>query len=901
MTAPASTTLPEANLAVVAGEVRRAERRAKERKDRRRTTAYAPTVLLLRAAPTWTGDERVTVDGSRALVVPAATVLAVLEALSRPREPGEYLVVLTPCEDLGESVLARAVDRQVRAINRWDLVAEGFGVKRLDPRLYAEDWLAESLLDAQPAEGWRRPGPVLLYDTAMRALCAARFGGVGGDGTIDGAALLAWSRQEANVARLAALRDDERNGIAHWLEDTVGAVARVVFRLFTHGHATDAVPIGLAVAPLFDASVTGEAAIGARVRAEERYFGGHGPTIADLHAFGEAVNSQVLRWRESGRADWVAPVVARAERLLADLDAIGLAAASPVLDTGLDARLTALADAITPLLPKPAARDLETVEERLAELLDHRRREDRAGEVDAARAAVRLTRWLATDEPAPRTVAEGVRRHLRSWSWADRALAWLWNPDTSRVPRVAVLYERLSGAVRTRRAELDAAFAQRLAAWTGSSTSGGLLLIEDLLARVARPVSERKAPLIVVVDGMSAAVGHALAEEVAGSGAWTECARGWEREAALTVIPSITRYARASLLSGTVSGGGQAEEAAGFTVFWRGRKTRLFHKAALGAGAGARLHADVQAALEEPSTIVGVVLNTIDEALDHGPSGDDHIWRIRDIRYLTDLLTVARAVGRPVVLTADHGHILDRGDSELIERAEAARYRTGAPGDGEVVARGPRVPTGDAVVVPWSERIRYTPRKAGYHGGVSAAEMVVPVMVWTPSEERLVPQGWSTLDPRQHAPDWWDLPVAADEPAPRSAPRTRKPRKRADAQDTALFAAEAAPAASSARTLGRRVAESELMRSQRDAVRNAPPAEEIASLIDGLADAHGRLSVTSAAALVGKPPARMAGYVAQAARLLNVDGYPVIGVADAGRTIELDVTLLREQFVGETG
>jgi len=897
MSVPAAATLPEANLAVVAAELRRAERRAEERKDRRRTAAYVPHVLLLRAAPSWTGDERVTVDGTRALVVPAPTVLAVLEALSRPREPGEYLVVLTPCEDLGESVLARAVDRHVRAINRWDLVAEGFGVKRLDPRLYAEAWLAESLLDAQPSEGWRRPGPVLLYDTAMRALCAARFGG--GDGTIDGAALLAWSRDGASVARLASLRDAERDGIVHWLEDTVGAVARVVFRLFAHGHATDAVPIGLAVAPLFDSSVTGEAAISARVRAEERYFGGQGPSAADLDAFGEAVHSQVLRWRESGRAGWVAPVVARAERLLADLDAVGLAAASPVLDTGLDARLTALADAITPVLPRPAAEDLEPVEKRLAELLDHRRREDRAGEIEAARAAVRLTRWLATDEPGPRTVAEGVRRHLNSWSWADRALAWLWNPDTSRVPRVAVLYEHLSAAVRTRRAELDAAFADRLAAWTGSGTSGDLLLIEDLLTRIARPVAERKAPLIVVVDGMSAAVGHALAEEIAGSGAWTECARGWEREAALTVIPSITRYGRTSLLSGKPAGGGQAEENTGFAAFWRGRKTRLFHKAALGAGAGARLHADVLAAIEEPSTIVGIVLNTIDEALDHGPSGDDHIWRLRDIRYLIDLLAAARTAGRSVVLTADHGHVLDRGDSELTERAEAARYRTGAPGDGEIIAKGPRVPTdGGAVVVPWSERIRYTPRKAGYHGGVSAAEMVVPVTVWTPSEERLVPQGWSTLDPRQHAPDWWDMPVAVGEPEP-AITGTRKARKQ-DVQDSALFDAEPAPAAPSVRTLGRRVAESELMRSQREAVRNAPPVAEIAALIDGLAEAHGRLSVTSAAALVGKPPARMAGYVAQTARLLNVDGYPVIGVADAGRTIELDVTLLREQFVGET-
>lgn len=907
------TAVPEANLAVVTGEVRRAARRAKARRDERGKNAYIANVLLLRAAPTWTGDERIVVDTERALVVPAPTVLAVLDALSRPREPGEYLVVLTPCdgEELGESVLARVRGRRVRAIDRWDLVAEGFGVKRLDPRLYAEAWLAEALLDAQPPEGWRNPGPVLLYDEAMRALCGVRLG----NGAIDAAALLTWTREDTAVARFTALRETERQGIAQWLENSIGAVAHIVFRLYAHGHVTDAMPFGLALIPLLDPVDENrtETAIRACGRAEERYFGGEGPSTAALRTFAEAVQSQVLRWQGSGRAEDATLVVERAERLLAGLDATALAAASPILDTGLDARLTGLADAISAVLPRPAAHDLDDVEDRLRKLCDHRRQSRRAGEIQAARAAVRLTRWLTTGEPEPRTVADGVRRHLRDWSWADRALALLWNPDTSRVPRVADLYARLTETVRARRAALDEAFANRLAAWTESGATGdGLLLIEDVLERVARPVAERKAPLIVVLDGMSAADGHALAEEIADTGAWTEYARrGWEREAALTVIPSITRYGRTSLLNGTLTGGGQTEESAGFAAFWRNRKTRLFHKATLAAGAGARLHADVLTAVEETSTIVGVVLNTIDEALDHGRGGDDHRWRLDDIRYLSDLLVAARAAGRPVILTSDHGHVLDHGDTKLTERAEAARYRTGAAADGEVLVRGPRVfahprSTGvePGVVVPWSERVRYVPRKAGYHGGVSAAEMVVPVIVLAPSGDARMPQGWSDLDPRQHAPDWWDRPVTAGVPKPEAPPAEvpRKARKQTAVQDEALFdAGPQTPAEPEpAPTLGRMVADSELMASQRAAVRNAPPASEIAALIDGFTEAERKLSVTSAAERVGKAPARMSGYVAQTARLLNVDGYPVIGMADGGRTVELDVRLLHEQFLGDT-
>lgn len=70
------------------------------------------------------------------------------------------------------------------------------------------------------------------------------------------------------------------------------------------------------------------------------------------------------------------------------------------------------------------------------------------------------------------------------------------------------------------------------------------------------------------------------------------------------------------------------------------------------------------------------------------------------------------------------------------------------------------------------------------------------------------------------------------------------------------------------------------------------------ALIDGLAAGGGKLPVSAVARLVGQPPFRMAGYLAQVGRLLNVDAYAVIGEADGGRTVELNVKLLKEQFLG---
>ena len=97
---------------------------------------------------------------------------------------------------------------------------------------------------------------------------------------------------------------------------------------------------------------------------------------------------------------------------------------------------------------------------------------------------------------------------LRSWAWADRALASIARADTGRVPALAHVYAALWERARSRRAELDADFARKYAAWSeASSASDDLLLVENLLDRIARPVAELRPPVIVVLDGMTAAAG----------------------------------------------------------------------------------------------------------------------------------------------------------------------------------------------------------------------------------------------------------------------------------------------------------------------------------------------------------------------------------------------------------
>ncbi|GAA3121456.1 BREX-2 system phosphatase PglZ [Streptosporangium carneum] len=865
--------LPQASRAVI----EQAVRRAVARQDHER-------IIALRAAPEWRDEPLVEVDGHRVEVRACGTVLAVLDAVTSRSGDG-YLVVLTPCEDLGDSLFARIAEHELRPVNRFDLVREAFGARLVDPRLSARDrvWLVEALIDAQPPGGWPKlGGGVLTLETAVRTLASARF-----DGEMDAATLLAWTGKASSVARFEALADAERAGLQEWLESEVGPVASAVFRLVANDHAVDAVPLGLVTAVVFsDRAVRKQAAVQARVRIEERFFGGSGLSAQTVQRFSETAESLWTRWLGTPEtAHQAAEVAARAERILAEIQAESLAELSDALSLGFDIRLGALAEPL-------AARNLPEAEKALDLVRKHQMASGRAEETRAAEMAVRLARWLATPMETPATLDALATAHLREWSWVDRAVAAVWQADTARVPRLKEAYGALYEDARARRTKLDEVFGRRLAAWTehGSDTAS-LVLAENLLERVVRPLS---APVVVVLDGMSAAVAGELADGILTRWNWVEIGRRTDgREPAIAVIPSITRFSRTSLLCGRLREGTQHEETPGFRAAWPGRRSALFHKGNLPGDAGAKLGDDVLATIADSSTVVGVVLNAVDDSLGKGPTDGRDSWTLDGVAYLREVLAAAWLAGRSVVLTSDHGHVLQREAPARAEKSDAARYRTGTAGDGEILLRGPRVLAGGGeVVAPWDESVRYTAKQAGYHGGISPAEMVIPILVFVPGE-RHCPSGWQLFDPAQHAPAWWNGPVPVAEAPLRATVRKPKGSK----EEEGLFSvAEAA-----GDSLGLRVTGSAAFEEQRGFVRNAPASEQIARLIDGLAAVGGRLPVIEAAALVEQPPARMRGYVSQASRLLNLEGYGVLTLTDGDRTVALDVKLLRQHFLGEIG
>ena len=917
-------------------------------------------LLLVHAdSSEWSGTDgtfALSVNGVRyqVSVVECGSVLAAADAWERHQSaapvgldgPAGVLVITTsvPDEDLGLSLRAYAAHQATITVRRDELVLEQFGLRELDWRLSREQWLLDALLDAAPPGGWaagrKRIGTVLTRDAAAAALLEARTGLAGeddGQSTPDIGTLLEWSAQGAGPRRYSELASAERDGLGAWMREASGAPSALVLRLAELGQGADAVPLGL-----LWKSASGHSDALLLIGA---LFGHGGPTTGDLDALATAAEGAVARWitaaarssatSASGYRDRVLAAVARAEQLgSASRHLTAGFRESTVLPLGFTARWSEFAQA---LAQEPGSTSTSAAE-RFDALCRHRLAALFPQRVELAEMALRTSRWLArVAEPTatrPESVAAHLSRHIDELAWVDRALTALHHgdpyleADQDSADYVASALRALHDRARAARSAIDTSFATELARWTSAADAahpGTVLPIEAVMETVAAPLTTGtdRAPVILVIDGMSGAVAVELAEEMTRRNQWTEIAistRGRRsRMAACAMVPSITVVSRYSLLAGSAGKGGQEREKAGFAAFWRTRgcAASLFHKADIpGEGAGARLSARLTQELAGPG-VVGVVLNDVDDALDKGARGDRARWAHENLTHLAILLDAASAYGRPVVIVSDHGHVLDRSTAQdsparttSTERSQRYRSADGEPaGPGEVLLAGPRVlEHGGRLVAAVSEPLRYSSRKAGYHGGASLAEMAIPVLVFLQAGQA-VPEAtdaaeWSVLDQSQTTPAWWsgEQPaVGTDQPQP--APRKRPARGSAPSSASgaeALFALEpgqdnAAPARSAAASLGSLVVASDAYARQRRFVPKMKDAE-VTAVIDAL-DAAGRtLPAAALAQTVGRSGTLFDGFVANLERLLNIDQYPVVSRIDAGRTIRLDTELLREQF-----
>ncbi|WP_446215525.1 BREX-2 system phosphatase PglZ [Micromonospora sp. IBHARD004] len=880
--------------------------------DRHRNGDAYP-VMVVRAEPAWPHDPAMLLPGGRpARVVPCVSPLAIWEHLAADRGD-EVLVLLTdiPESSLGHGVRSRIFRQRVITVEPWDLVVDAFGAQLPDSALEREGWAGEALLDAMPPAGWPKlTTAVLTRDVALRHLAAVRLGlDRRGDSPddLDVTTLLRWSAEPGAVEAFGLLREGERDGLAGWLIEQFERPAKALFALIAAGHGADALPLGL----VCDALWTTDTAEAVRAQGRiDQYFGNLNDD-ATLHGFADAavqVVSAMLTARDRQTRLQGNAALDRAEELLIQFNAAASAGHSPILRTGFIRRITAAARALLAALRDPADRALDDAVEELA---GHRLADLEATRVNRIRMAQRLVRWLGTEQEPPASVADGVDQQIGQWGWVDVALNHVWAGDDAN-PELQTAFREIHDRAQQRRRDLDQAFAGRLAAWAtaGPGNDGGLLTVENLLPRVIDPLVKADRPvLLVVLDGMSAAVAVQLADEL--SQHWVEYdplagAASGRRRGIVAALPTVTAVSRTSLFAGALRAGNQDHEKKLFADGRWGKGSRIFHKGPAKGGAGWAYAGELADAVAGTAPVVAVVINTVDESLAYGREGDEPGWQLDDLGFLRSLLDQARSSGRAVVITSDHGHVLERGGQHVnAADAASARHRTG-PGpvaSGEVELTGPRVVAdGKRIIALWDPMLRYRPSKAGYHGGASLAEVTIPLLAYLMPNATQPPAGWAPVE--TSPPDWWQAsataPVPAAPTAPVPAPRSR--RKAPAVTGDALFdvpevasAPAAAPPAGDG-DLVSAVLATELFEAQHGLTPRRVDRQKIEAAMRALVEAKGVLPLAVLGQRAGELPGRAGGFVITLQRIFNVDNYAVLSQIDEGRTVKLDTALLRTQF-----
>jgi hypothetical protein len=464
--------------------------------------------------------------------------------------------------------------------------------------------------------------------------------------------------------------------------------------------------------------------------------------------------------------------------------------------------------------------------------------------------------------------------------------------DGDRLPSLAAAYRRVLELTAERREQENVRFAEHLASATKSNSLGNAIGIESVLAEVVAPVvKEGQRVLLLVMDGMSTPVFHELLQDIQRLG-WSDLhsdAARWPQPV-IAALPSLTEVSRASLFAGRLSQGKSDFEEDAFAtqpalleVSGAGAPPVLFHKATLSETGGAELSKEVRDAISsEKRRLVGVVVNAIDDFLLKG--GQTLLpTTLASMPVVRNLLYEAEQSRRVVVLTSDHGHVIDRGTTFHAAEGAGERYRpAGDASAGEVRLAGARVVlTGNTIVAASTETTRYSSSKRfGYHGGATPQECVVPLAVLGREEFGT----WREVAPQ--LPPWWEPGVTSAVIAPERISIAGEPEP-----------SVVTPPTPAVPPWVEQLLASEVFAAQHKLVGRMAPAEgQLRRLLALLDERKGSAITATVAQRLNIPEFRVSSIVAAVRRVLNVEGYAVIALDDGAKTVTLNFDLLRSQF-----
>ena len=836
-------------------------------------------------------------DGQAFRVVWCETPLAAREAVIDSASETEGLVLVTALDEkaLGTDLVARMARRRLETVDPWQIVEELFHAQSFDPRLDGKRWIAETLLELAPADGFSPvSGGLLDAETVWHHLLELAIGLTPArPGVSD---LLGWTTGEDGPRRYGQLSRVVQDGIAEYLSETAGHAGSLIMACAIAGHAAMALPIGLALKVIHSQEGEPKAELVAASARLEFLTQGQAINAAAAWRWIEGAETVVRSLDERARHQWLES----GDALLQQIQAQAYAWMSDLSPRGFDERLRAFANTLQSVLQGKESDEALANAAALCER--HILRESKADRIQRLHMAVRLARWLrrsADDDPASLpALADVFAKHSAFSDYCRRLLSF-----GDELEELAKVYGDLTRQASDRRELENRTFATALIEWNkGQASPDSVIHVEDVIERAVGPIASAHRMLLLVVDGLSLPIFRELFSDI-GTQGWTE----FVPESAMSpmigvaAFPTVTEVSRTSLLSGKLARGTASTEKTAFAQHARlltaskpSKPPVLYHKGDLSDQRSGGLPAPVRSAIAAmDQAVVGVVFNAVDDQLS-GSSQLNVRWRIADLPNLSSLLQEARNAGRIVIVTADHGHTLDNGGTVLRNHDEGDRWRRadGAAGDDEILLSGGRTlaPNGaDGVILAWSERVRYASKKNGYHGGASPQEVLVPLSVFAQMGVEI--DGWVEAPPLE--PDWW-TEAPPSEATPR-VPRAVISEAPAGPQIDMFGTDKQIPPEASEWI--EHLLQSDLWSAQVRLVgRAAPQQTAVQSLLQSLQSRGWKASYVTLAQAAGVPAVRVRGMLSGLRRVLNVDGVPVLILDEREGFAELNTQLMANQF-----
>jgi PglZ domain. len=720
-------------------------------------------IIGIRTAGQWMGNERVTIDGNEFRIVQCDSTLQIRELLIETDGDSAPVVVVTNLSDteIGLDLLVRFARRRLHTLQAWQILKELFQARTVDPTLLNKSWLAEALLETAPAEGYKPvPSGTLNQETVWAILLRDRLGFT--VARPDARDLLAWTLAAENIARYLAMPAEMREGVQGWIRESVGSVADLIFACLDAGYGEEAAPIGLVCQIVFGEMETAELREAA-VRLE-RFTGNRPIAREDAERWAAAAADLVEKQSHEQPGSEVIRLLERSDRLLKEIRADAFAHLSQYSPVGFEMRLERFGQCLYALVTDV----IPTVSDELLELtravFQHHKAQQARERTQRIAMAIRLLEWLGRHSVSESgSFAEAANRYLRDSGFVDWARCSLDGSDGVRI--LAQAYALVIEKVTTHREAENKRFAELLVNWTEAGSVGDAVMgVEDVLREVVSKAAQAGPVLLIVIDGMSMAVFRELIADVSSKGwaQWGIAGTEWPRPV-IAALPSVTEVSRTSLLCGRLASGASRDEISGFSknaellkVCKAPNLPVLFHKASLTEMSGLDLAPEVRREIaSDKRKIVGIVVNAVDDNL--AKSNQVAIqWGLKHIPVLEQLLYAARDSGRVVIVTSDHGHVIERQTKyRKSEPGERYRMDDGKPLHDEFLIAGSRVlgPSGNRLIAPWSEAVRYGGKKHGYHGGLTPQECVIPLAVLTWQHQVL--NGWTELN--LFHPEWWNV------------------------------------------------------------------------------------------------------------------------------------------------